>query len=210
MRGVSRMVRLALLLGLVWFAIGGVKFANRVANATPDAFLVAEPGQGGEVDPRVDAIVALTGGGGARIRQALTLLEQDHAGRLLISGVHPDTSVGDLQRLTGRGGDIFACCVDIGRVATTTRGNALEIAEWVAKNGYRRVVIVTSDFHMPRSLVEIETQVPDVELVAYPVSSQRERTPIWLDGKRLRKVSVEYVKYVAISLQPPEPLGRDE
>ena len=37
----------------------------------------------------------------------------------------------------------------------------------------KSLIVVTSNFHMPRALAEISHQLPDVRLVAFPVVSDR-------------------------------------
>ena len=45
---------------------------------------------------------------------------------------------------------------DIDHAALDTIGNAEESAKWVNSHGYGRVIVVTNNYHMPRSLVEFE------------------------------------------------------
>jgi hypothetical protein len=51
---------------------------------------------------------------------------------------------------------------------------------------------------MPRALIEIENELPDVRLIPYPVVSDRMREdPWWSDASTVRLLLIEYVKYVA-------------
>ncbi|MCE3519379.1 hypothetical protein LXJ58_32015, partial [Escherichia coli] len=72
-----------------------------------------------------DGIVVLTGGY-SRIEGALDLLKNKRGKRLFISGVHPSTKRGELQRVTRGDATLFECCVDIDRSALDTIGNASE------------------------------------------------------------------------------------
>ena len=61
---------------------------------------------------------------------------------------------------------------------------------------------MTSNYHMPRALAEIGSALPDVELLAYPVVSERGRTRAWwADGPSARLIGWEYVKYLAATLR---------
>lgn len=151
-----------------------------------------------ETPPRADAIVALTGGGGMRIAEGVALLEAQAGDRLLISGVHPEVSTDDVRRLGGGSQAVFACCVDLGRAARTTIGNALEIAQWAETAGYRSLIVVTSDYHMPRSLRVIRAALgEEVALAPWPVR-RADAAPWWRDLGATRRLFWEYLKYLVI------------
>jgi len=168
----------ALFWGLVVYAIGFGVFAFSLPKP-----LAAAP-------VKADAIVALTGDGD-RLGPAVMLLEQGGGKRLLITGVNKLTSKRDLKTLLHGGGQ-FDCCADLGFAAADTRGNAEETARWVRSHNYRSLVVVTADYHMPRSLVEFGAKMPGVALVPYPVSADSQTQ--W---QNLRRLHGEYAKYLA-------------
>ena len=61
----------------------------------------------------------------------------------------------------------FTCCVDIDHSATNTIGNAIETRRWVKARGFQSLIVVTANFHMPRAMVELGHELPDVALVPY-------------------------------------------
>jgi uncharacterized SAM-binding protein YcdF (DUF218 family) len=149
-----------------------------------------------------DGIVVLTGGP-ARLDQAVALLAAGHARRLLISGV--DARTGDpalkdtLGLARGRGAELFACCIDTERQARDTVGNAQEIAAWARGHGYRSLRVVTADFHMPRSLLEIRRHGPGLVLVPHPVFSDNVRPSAWWrHAPSARTLSAEYSKLLVV------------
>jgi uncharacterized SAM-binding protein YcdF (DUF218 family) len=149
-----------------------------------------------EVD-RADAIVALTGGA-ERLADAVALLDRGSAGRLLISGVNPGISEDELVRKVPRYARFAECCVDLDRRAANTLGNALETRRWVRDNGFRSVIVVTSGYHMPRALMELGRELPDVTLIPYPVVTARLREGAWWRDPDAARVMVsEYLKFVA-------------
>ena len=176
---VPAIVLAALLLAAVDFVL----FANRAAGADHSP------------DVNADAIVALTGGSGLRIAAGVELVTEGRGQRLLISGVNPDVPVEDLIALAGGSEEVWACCVDIGYVAETTRGNADETAVWAYEQGYKSLIIVTSDYHMPRSLIVLETAMPDIELIAWPVRTVNDPASIWSDPDSFRGVVLEWAKW---------------
>jgi uncharacterized SAM-binding protein YcdF (DUF218 family) len=181
----SRRWRLGSLLAVAFVLLVsfGIGFALFLTNLPPAV---------SESTARADAIVALTGEGG-RLAPAVTLLENGSGKRLLITGVNRQISKTYLKKLL-HGGDAFDCCVDLGFAALDTHGNAEEAARWAAARRYRSLIIVTADYHMPRSLVEFGAQMPGVELLPYPVASDNPKAATWESARRL---SSEYVKYIA-------------
>lgn len=179
-----RIVTIAAIVAVALTAMGFFRFTDTIADLKAT-----------EVPDDVDAIVALTGGY-QRIDQALALLEKGVGQRLLISGVNPSTTGAALRRATGTKSATFDCCVDIGYEALDTIGNANETAGWISQRGYRRILVVTNNYHMPRSLLELSQASPDVTFIAYPVTHTDLKTETWLaDPVALRTLFVEYAKY---------------
>lgn len=143
-----------------------------------------------------DAVVALTGGG-ARLDAAVALFEKGVGKRLLITGVNSTTTRADLKAIV-HGGPRFDCCADLGRTAANTHGNAAETAAWVKAHHYRRLVIVTASYHMPRALREFAAEMPGVTLEPYPVEPDGiDPAHWWRHPHTFRLLQFEYVKYLA-------------
>lgn len=172
---------------LMWL-VGLFVFAERVRSLTP----APEPG-------RADAIVALTGPSSERVNAAIRLLEQGKGDRLLISGVNRDVRRQELRALTPGSNTLFNCCVDLGFEAEDTVGNAQEIAEWVKAKGYDNLIVVTSDYHMPRSLLELRAAAPGVRMTAFSVPTPSlDNAQWWRADVSARRMTLEYLKYLAV------------
>ena len=184
---------------LIWL-VGLFAFADRVRGYTP----AAEPA-------RADAIVALTGPSAERVNAAIRLLEQDKGQRVLISGVNREVRRQELRALTPGSNKLFNCCVDLGFEAEDTVGNAQEIAAWARAKGYEDLIVVTSDYHMPRSLVEIRGALPEATLTPYAVSTPSlDNARWWRAAVTARRMTLEYMKYlVALGREGVERLTRD-
>lgn len=118
-----------------------------------------------EPDRMTDAVVVFTGGSG-RIEEGLRLLDEGRAPRLYISGVHADTPKADLLRTWSGSPE----SVEIGQSSTTTTQNAEEVRGWLAVNpDIHTLRLVTSNYHMNRSLIELKNAVPDIEILAHPI-----------------------------------------
>jgi uncharacterized SAM-binding protein YcdF (DUF218 family) len=156
-----------------------------------------------EVQPqrKADGIVVLTGGS-SRVSDAMELLAAGYGKRLLISGVHPTIAAADISRSVQEGQGLFHCCVDLDHSAVNTRSNAMETQRWVRQRGFRSLVVVTSNYHMPRAIVEMSHAMPEVTLVPFSVVGDKWRDePWWSSGATFRLVLSEYVKYIAVILR---------
>lgn len=142
-----------------------------------------------------DAVVVLTGGD-SRIKDGLSLFNAGVGRRLLISGVHHSVTRQDLQRLSDSPQSLlFACCVDIGYRARDTIGNAEEARDWQQIWGFRRLVVVTSTDHMPRSMLEFRRSLPGVELVPFAVARHDRSADDWWPGSgSMKRMVLEYAK----------------
>lgn len=171
----------------IWFA-GLMAFADRVERMTPPV----EPG-------RADGIVVLTGASDERINASLRLLSAGRGERLLVSGVNRQVQRSELRAVTAGSSRLFDCCVDLGFDAEDTLGNAQEIAAWSQAKGYDHLIVVTSDYHMARAMLEIRGQMRGAELVPYAVATPSLNADSWWRSQvGVRRMVLEYCKYLAV------------
>jgi len=148
------------------------------------------------LDRDADGIVVLTGGT-SRVNDALELLAAKRGTRLLITGVNPGTTTADIAREIPNYKDLLARSVDLDYAALNTVGNATQARLWAVEHGFRSLIVVTSAYHMPRALAELEHQLPHAALIPYPVLSDRLRIePWWSNGDTAKLVMSEYLKYL--------------
>src|SRR3954466_12435337 len=156
-----------------------------------------------EVNPpsKADGIVVLTGGS-SRVSDAMELLAGGYGKRLLISGVHPTNAASDISRSLPDNQSLLGCCVDLDRSAINTRSNAAGTRRWVRERGFKSLIVVTSNYHMPRAIVELSHAMPDIELIPFSVIGEKWRDePWWTSGATLRLLLSEYAKYVAAEVR---------
>ena len=120
--------------GLIWFA---EDIPREVADTTT----------------RTDAVVVLTGGAG-RLSTGIRLLDEQKARKLFVSGVYRGVDVAQILRVVRHRGSNLDCCMVLGHTADDTQGNAEETARWMAEEHYTSLRLVTSSYHMRRSLLE--------------------------------------------------------
>lgn len=156
-----------------------------------------------EVKPWRDAdgIVVLTGGS-SRVSDAMELLAVGYGKRLLISGVHPTNGAADIQRSLPESQPLLRCCVDLDHSAINTRSNAVETRRWVRERGFHSLIVVTSNYHMPRAIVELSHAMPDVALIPFPVVGDKwNDDPWWTSGAAFRLLLREYAKYIVAEVR---------
>lgn len=174
-------------IGLVLLFVAGFwNFAERVREAA------VEP-------PPAEAIVALTGGSLERLSTGVRLLEENKGERLLISGVNRIVTDAELYEVLNVDAELGACCIDVGRAAEDTLGNAAETAAWARRHRYERIILVTDDYHMPRSQAELSLAMPEVDILPYPVRTRWTDPALWrTDLGAATRLAGEYVKYLVI------------
>ena len=147
-----------------------------------------------ETTAKADGIIVLTGGQ-LRIKAGMRLLEEGRGRRLLITGVYRRTGKSDIARASGISEADLKCCVDLGYEALNTRGNADEASAWARKYGFKSLIVVTSSYHMPRSLIELTSKMPSVVLIPHSVVPERfRRREWWLDAHTTWVLLSEYIK----------------
>jgi uncharacterized SAM-binding protein YcdF (DUF218 family) len=179
----------ALAVGFAATAIGFVGFISQL--------------RGAETRPSrtADGIVVLTGGS-SRVSDAMELLADGYGRRLLISGVHPTSGASDISRSLTDNQSLMGCCVDLDRSAINTRSNAAETRRWARERGFKSLIVVTSNYHMPRAIVELSYAMPEITLIPYAVVGDKWRDePWWTSGATMRLLLSEYVKYVAAEVR---------
>jgi len=182
--GGVRLIFDACLFALVLLIIGFIVFANGVDR------------EHSEPQRSADGIAVLTGGM-SRIDEAMKLLAEGKAKRVLITGVNRTTTTEELKELASQGDQYFTCCVDIDKEARNTIDNATETSEWVALHHYGSIIVVTSNYHMPRGLAELARVMPGVTLIPYSVVDNNVHLERWWTYPGTTRLLLsEYLKYL--------------
>ncbi len=159
--------------------------------------LLAEPSK----PRRADAIVVLTGGSG-RLDHAINLLNEGYGKKLLISGVHPNFTSRTLEMKRTLTSEQISCCIELDSEALNTVANATQTAQWAEKNSFNRLIVVTSAYHMPRTLLEMRRAAPEIDFQAYYVAQANGRSLLQrvFDTNNMHLLTKEYGKLLAAFL----------
>jgi len=179
-----------LVLALIWFS-GLLAFAGRVQESTPNP-----------APANAQGIVVLTGANSnERLAAAMGLLEDGYGRRVLVSGVDPIASRADIRRASRAVRRLYDCCVDLGFTAADTVGNVRETAAWAGTMRYRKLIIVTADYHLPRAMLELNAVLRGTGVTAqtYAVATPSLKArDWWRNPAAVRLMAIEYCKYLAI------------
>lgn len=125
-----------------------------------------------------DAIVVLTGGS-ERLTTGVNLLAKGLAKRVFVSGVHPDADTEAILRTAGLVEPGLSERIASGHGARDTAGNAAETAGWVHDHGIHSLRLVTASYHMPRSLLEFRSALPETTIIPHPVFPRHVKQSRW-------------------------------
>jgi len=144
-----------------------------------------------------DAIVVFTGGAD-RVYAGGALLQQNQGQYLFISGVTPGV---DRHKLF-ESQPLESQRITLGHQAHDTWGNVLETKKWIEHYGFRSMYLVTAHYHLPRAVLLLKQELPNVNVIPYPVVTQEFKATYWWSRpKTLLKFMREYHKFLLTRLQ---------
>ncbi len=175
-----------LLLIAAWFC-GFAAFARRINNYPLDN------------STHTEAVIALTGGR-YRIAEAVKLLNQGKADKLFISGVSRKSSLADIKKrqklnINDESG------ISLGYQARDTIGNARETVAWLQKNGITSIRLVTSNYHVERSIAEFKARDPNLKIIPHPVYSDKVEKKWWKSWHTFSLIFTEYNKFLFVYIR---------
>lgn len=144
--------------------------------------------------------IAVLTGGINRIEKAIQLFNEGVGERLLISGVRPGIS---LELITARKDVILKNPqpIDLGYEATDTVGNAKEVKAWTQKYNIKEFYVVTSFYHIPRSRLELQHEMPDAIMHFVAVDTPNVLPEWWKNWRSFKFMAAEYTKFLIVYLQ---------
>ena len=172
---------------LLMWVVGLILFGNKINDYSQDE------------DIKADAVIVLTGGEN-RISKGLELLNNHYAEKMFISGVSHNIKKTDLLKeahLSVQSPEN----IELGYKATNTVENALEIKDWIIRNNINSFYMVTSNYHLPRSIEELEGLNLDVNIIPYPVYSHRIVPQWWKSWASFKFIAEEYNKYLYVCVR---------
>ena len=116
-------------------------------------------------------IVILTGGTN-RIKKGFEIINKfDEKSKknikILVSGTGKGFTKLSLQKKLNSNFylELIECCVELDSVSKDTYSNANETSKWVNKNKIKEILLITSNYHMPRSILEFNNIMPNLKIL---------------------------------------------
>ena len=144
--------------------------------------------------PLTENLVVLTGGTN-RIKKTLNLLGlyKNNKYNLLISGAGKGfnkRTVSKLSKNTSISRELIDCCIDIDNKSTNTYSNALQTLAWIKKSKINSITLITSNYHMPRALMEFKVILKNIKIYPYVLNDKNLVKKIDIDT-----LIIEYIKF---------------
>ena len=139
-----------------------------------------------------DGIAVLTGGKG-RISLGLSLYQKNRNLQLIISGVDKKVSYKSIipDSLNNE------VNITIDKDSESTFQNAKVINSWIVKNKLKNVTVITSYYHMPRSMLLMQALNPVIKFYAYPVKKNYSKKTSFKENILYYLFLIEeYIKYL--------------
>ncbi len=143
---------------------------------------------------KTDAVIALTGGKN-RISEAVKILNSGFADSMFISGVGKNISLSDIKKTQHISLPPHAN-IEIGHLASNTIGNAKETQIWISDNNIDSIRLVTSNYHIFRSVIEFKEQCPNLKIIPHPVFSENVEKKWWTSWQTCSLIFKEYNKLI--------------
>jgi uncharacterized SAM-binding protein YcdF (DUF218 family) len=137
-------------------------------------FIALIPKPATDAVEHTDAIVVLTGGT-QRLETGLQIFSETDAKKILISGVGYKVTKKDIlknfskqeTRLKINPNDII-----LGSIADSTISNATEAKMFMDLHKFTTLRLITSNYHMPRSILTFKRYMPDYVIIQHPVGQE--------------------------------------
>lgn len=153
-------------------------------------------------------IVILTGGSN-RIKEGLKIINNVDKFtkanlKILISGTGKGFTKISLKKMLTSNFNLklLKCCIELESISKDTYSNASETYKWVKLNNINKFILITSNYHMPRAILEFKNKMPNLQIFTYPIRPKNHNITNWLSSSEtFSLVFIEYSKLLIASLR---------
>ena len=153
-------------------------------------------------------IVILTGGTN-RIKEGLKIIDNFKKSKkinykILVSGTGIGFTKSSLKKKLGPNFNpqLIQCCIDVDGISKNTLTNASETFKWTSKNDIKEFILITSNYHMPRAILEFKNVMPSLKIYTYAITPKKHDIKNWLSSyQTLSLVFTEYCKFLIAGLR---------
>ena len=159
-------------------------------------------------DNKSTNIVILTGGAN-RIKDGLKIIQDFKNSKninykILVSGTGTGFTKSSLKKKLGENfnSQLIQCCIDLDGVSKNTLTNASETFKWTSKNDIKEFILITSNYHMPRAILEFKNVMPNLKIYTYAITPKNHDIENWLSSyQTFSLVFTEYCKFIIANLR---------
>jgi len=153
-------------------------------------------------------IVILTGGTN-RIKDGLKIIKDFSKAnknnyKILVSGTGTGFTKNSLRIKLGPNFNpkLIQCCIYLDSISKNTFTNASETFKWTKKNDIKEFILITSNYHMPRAILEFKNIMPNLKIHTYAITPDKHEIENWLSSyQTFGLVFTEYFKYIVANLR---------
>ena len=153
-------------------------------------------------------IVILTGGAN-RIKDGLKIIQDFKNSKninykILVSGTGNGFTKSSLKKKLGPNfnSQLIQCCIDLDGISKNTLTNATETFKWTIKNDIKEFILITSNYHMPRAILEFKNVMPNLKIYTYAITPKKHDIENWLSSyQTFSLVFTEYCKFIIAGLR---------
>ena len=153
-------------------------------------------------------IVILTGGTN-RIKDGLKIIKDFKIPKIikykiLVSGTGIGFTKLSLKKKLGPNFNTYLiqCCIELDNISKNTFTNASETFKWTRKNDIKEFILITSNYHMPRAILEFKSVMPNLKIYTHAITPKKHNIKNWLSSyQTFSLVLTEYCKYIIASLR---------
>ena len=153
-------------------------------------------------------IVILTGGTN-RIKDGLNIINHfDKSKRtkfkILVSGTGKGFSKNSLIKQIGPNFNpkLIECCIYLDSVSKNTLTNAIETSKWANRNDLKEFILITSNYHMPRAILEFKNVMPNHKIYTFPITPRKHNIKEWMRSyETFSLIFKEFCKYIVSNLR---------
>jgi len=97
---------------------------------------------------------------------------------------------------------LVECCIELESISKDTYSNASETYKWTKKNDINNIILITSNYHMPRAILEFKNRMPNQKIFTYPITPKNHDIKNWLySSDTFSLIFFEYSKLLIASLR---------
>ena len=159
-------------------------------------------------NPENTNIVILTGGTN-RIKDGFDIINKfdeksKYTIKILVSGTGKGFTKLSIKNMLSPDFDLklIKCCVELDAISQNTYSNAKQTLKWSTKNNIKEFILITSNYHMPRSILEFKNKMPNIRILTYPIKPRKHEINNWLNSfETFSLIFYEFCKFIISNIR---------